>query len=76
MIDLRKQQTTPKELTIKEVSQTLIKLSSNLDNDEDVQAVEFAIYLMNKHLNGGLLYDEETKLKISNLINNLKTNQP
>ena len=59
-----------KEITIKELSQTLKNLSFKLDNEE-LDAVQCAIYIMNKHLNGSIYYDMETKNKISLLIDKL-----
>jgi hypothetical protein len=60
----------PKEITIKELSQTLKNLSYTLDND-NLEAVQCAIYLISKHLNGSIYYDMETKNKISLLIDKL-----
>jgi hypothetical protein len=59
-----------KEITIKELSQTLKNLSFRLDNEE-LEAVQCAIYLMNKHLNGSIYFDLETKIKVRTLIDKL-----
>jgi Ca2+-binding EF-hand superfamily protein len=63
-------QTEAKKITIKDLSETLKNLSLTLDN-ENLEAIECAIYIINKHLNGHINYTERKKMEIRELIDNL-----
>ena len=58
-----------RKITIKELSERLKTLSYSLDDDNS-QAVQCAIYLINK-LNGFIYYDLRTKNDIIELIDNI-----
>jgi len=63
-------QTEAKRITILELSQTLKSIAFNLYGEEK-EAVECAIYIINKHLNGHIHYTERKKMEIKELIDNL-----
>jgi hypothetical protein len=52
------------------LSQTLKSITFNLYGEEK-EAVECAIYIINKHLNGHINYTERKKMEIKELIDNL-----
>ena len=59
-----------KEITIKELTKTLKNLSLTLDN-ENLEALQIAAYIIDRNLQGRILLHDRKKLEIKEFINNL-----
>jgi len=59
-----------KEITIKELTKTLKNLSLTLDN-ENLEALQIAAYIIDRNLQGHILLHDRKKLEIKEFINNL-----
>jgi hypothetical protein len=59
-----------KEITILELSKTLKNLSLTLDN-ENLEALQIAAYIIDRNLQGRILLHDRKKLEIKEFINNL-----
>jgi len=59
-----------KEITILELTKTLKNLSLTLDN-ENLEALQIAAYIIDRNLQGRILLHDRKKLEIKEFINNL-----